>query len=71
MFITETWLRDKGDEPLINERTPRNYLFRSFPRKDKPSGIGLLVREAYWSNVTKLKSGQDKTFQSIQISLKR
>ena len=26
MFITETWLREKGDEPLVNEITPRNYL---------------------------------------------
>ena len=67
MFLTETWLKPEGDEPLIEAIKPDNYDFKSIPRKGRAGGgIGLIVRNSYWSKAIKVKSREFQTFQCVQ-----
>ncbi|GFR64446.1 ATP-dependent DNA helicase [Elysia marginata] len=38
MCITESWLREQGDEPIIAAITPPGYTVKSYPRKDQTGG---------------------------------
>ena len=33
VFLTETWLKEMGDELVINECTLNGYIFQHLPRK--------------------------------------
>ncbi|GFS11677.1 protein timeless-like [Elysia marginata] len=47
MFITETWIREKGDEPVITSLTPPKYSYEPFPRSSgKGGGIGILYKNS-------------------------
>ena len=71
MFITETWLREKGDEPLMKQIEPENYTFKSFPRKDRDGGgVAAVIRDSYLSKISDIKEDHKKTFQSAKLSLK-
>ncbi|KAK7497763.1 hypothetical protein BaRGS_00010897 [Batillaria attramentaria] len=44
-FMTETWLKEKGDEVAITELTPPGYTFLHVPRTTgRGGGIGVLFR---------------------------
>ena len=47
LFITETWLKESGDEVTINDLKPPNYELKSLPRKDRRGGgIAVIYKES-------------------------
>ena len=47
LLMTETWLKEQGDEAYIAEMTPSDYVTKSFPRGQRGGGgIALIIRKS-------------------------
>ena len=53
-FVTETWLRDQGDEVKTVELAPSRFDVKSFPRQSRSRGgaIANLCKSSLGSNIT-------------------
>ena len=68
LAITETWLTQDRDDPIICQLTPEGYKFHNVPRQSQTrgGGVGLL----YKSNIgMKFMSQEYKTFENISCTL--
>ena len=69
-FLTETWLYEKGDEVFIQEMTPSDYKFYSFPRTNGQVGGGLGVMCSNHLVDKMVVSKLDYiTFEAIEVKL--
>ena len=67
--ITESWLKNTGDEPIISEVTPAGYSYNHFPRaKSTGGGIAFIYKSCItvtnWKPLTKIT-----TFEAVEITL--
>ena len=50
-LLTETWLKEQGDEAQKAEMTPAGYILKSFPRKNRRGGgLAFLMKKNPWRN---------------------
>ena len=71
LFITETWLKENGDEPKCSDVTPPGYSISSFPRNSRGGGIAILAKNHVFSRLT-FKSIFDfdhSSFELVQTTL--
>ena len=48
MFITESWLKSKGDEAIIKAAAPTGYVLKSYPRlRGRGGGIAIIYRSYF------------------------
>ena len=52
LFITETWLKQDGDEAKLFDLTPAGYSIKSFPRNSRGGGIAILAKDSLLSRLT-------------------
>jgi endonuclease/exonuclease/phosphatase (EEP) superfamily protein YafD len=52
LLLTETWLKESGDEAKCAELTPAGYSIRSAPRPSLGGGIAVIFRTALNSHLT-------------------
>ena len=70
LFITETWLNEKGDESIIASLTPSGYSFKSFPRKNRRGGgVGVLMKTQYLHQILDIKEHNNSSFESFQVNV--
>jgi len=76
MFLTESWLRESGDEAKCADLTPPGYKFFSFPRQVGPTakcggGIAAIVKDclATHSSITSSFTFTHTSFQAVDLSL--
>ena len=71
MFITETWLRDTGDEPIIVSLTPNGYKTASFPRQTRGGGIAAIFKNALIPHIALSQSlpFSHPSFEFLQLLL--
>ena len=70
LFITETWLRENGDEPVIAAMTPPSYKFQSKPRKDRRGGgIAIVYKESLEKHITISTHTTYLSFESMSLQL--
>ena len=69
LILTETWLRDQGDEVAIGELTPPGHKFLSSPRSSSNYGgdLGTLYREEL--RLQSLPTGQSFAHLNTQVLL--
>lgn len=72
MFITETWLRQLGDEPITASLTPRGYRLASYPRPSRGGGIAVLYKDSLHSRLSFSQSlpFSHPSFEFVEICLK-
>ena len=47
LLLTETWLKELGDEAQKAEMTPAGYVLKSFPRKNRRGGgLAFLMKKS-------------------------
>ena len=76
MFLTETWLRESGDESKCADLTPPGYKLFSLPRQLGPTassggGILVIIKECLMSNCTITTSFPftHTSFEVLELSL--
>ena len=52
MFLTETWLRARGDDARCSDLTPAGYSVRSFPRPSRGGGLAVIFHDRYSSRIS-------------------
>ena len=52
MFLTETWLRARGDDARCSDLTPAGYSIRSFPRPSRGGGLAVIFHDRYSSRIS-------------------
>ena len=52
MFLTETWLRARGDDARCSDLTPAGYSIRSFPRPSQGGGLAVIFHDCYSSRIS-------------------
>ena len=52
MFLTETWLRARGDDARCSDLTPAGYSIRSFLRPSRGGGLAIIFRDRYSSRIS-------------------
>ena len=52
LFITESWLRESGDEAKLCDLSPAGYSIRSFPRLSRGGGIAVLAKKNTFNCLT-------------------
>ena len=52
MFLTETWLRARGDDARCSDLTPAGYSIRSFPRPFRGGGLAVIFHDCYSSRIS-------------------
>ena len=69
MFITESWLKEKGDESKLKELTPKAYKIKSLPRGSRGGGILVIYRDHLSIIVNSIFSFSHKSFELLQLTL--
>eukprot|EP00745_Piridium_sociabile_P042306 TRINITY_DN84_c0_g2_i3.p2 TRINITY_DN84_c0_g2~~TRINITY_DN84_c0_g2_i3.p2 ORF type:complete len:118 (+),score=22.18 TRINITY_DN84_c0_g2_i3:870-1223(+) len=76
MFLTESWLRESGDEGKCADRTPPGYKLFSFPRHLGPTakcggGIAVIMKNCLvsCSSVTSSFPFSHTSFEVIEVLL--
>jgi hypothetical protein len=71
MFLTETWLRPSGDEPIIRKLTPSGYKLCSFPRPSRGGGICILYKDSLHSQLsfTQALPFNHESFEFVEVTL--
>ena len=52
LFITESWLRESGDEAKLCDLSPAGCSVRSFPRLSRGGGIAVLAKKNTFNCLT-------------------
>ena len=69
LFLTETWLKEAGDEHIIADLTPSGFSMRSFPRKGKRGGgVAVIFRSSLSTAVaTEYVATTHETFEAFSF----
>ncbi|GFR95722.1 histone-lysine N-methyltransferase SETMAR [Elysia marginata] len=72
MCITESWLREQGDEPIIAAITPPGYTVKSYPRKDRTGGGRAFIFPSNDSSnyVINTSTSTHESFEAASANLK-
>ena len=66
LLLTETWLKEHGDEAQKAEMTPAGYVLKSFPRKNRRGGgLAFLMKKSLEKHVV-MKSLAVSTFEAFE-----
>ena len=71
-FLTETWLREEGDEVYIANLTQKTYRIASFPRLDTKNRSGGSIAVVYKADLHKnisCKRLQFSSFECVEVKL--
>ncbi|KAL8573032.1 hypothetical protein ACOMHN_010462 [Nucella lapillus] len=52
MFVTETWLRARGDEAKCADLSPAGYNIRSFPCPSRGGGLAVIYHDRFSSTIS-------------------
>ena len=67
LFLTETWLHQDGDEPVLTAITPSGYQAKSFPRRHRDGGgIAIIFRSSFAKNVSTKPILEYSTFEATE-----
>ena len=71
MFLTETWLRARGDDARCSDLTPAGYSIRSFPRPSRGGGLAVIFHDRYSSHISFTTSFpfDHSSFELARVSL--
>ena len=67
LFITETWLKETGDEGKFEELAPAGYLTKSFPRPSRGGGIAVVYKRSLAAHVSFSTQGLPFHHPSFEI----
>ena len=66
LLLTETWLKEQGDEAQKAEMTPAGYVLKSFHRKNRRGGgLAFLMKKSLEKHVV-MKSLAVSTFEAFE-----
>ena len=71
LLITETWLKEAGDEPVIAQMKPTGYCFRQRPRQSDRDGGGIAIIYKKSLTVKVLAKEKFNTFETLNFTLTR
>ena len=71
LFITESWLRESGDEAKLCDLSPAGYSIRSFPRLSRGGGIAVLAKKNTFNCLTfsTILDFDHSSFELVQATL--
>lgn len=72
LFITETWLKATGDEPIMKDLTPPNFKIKSFPRQHRTGGGIAVIYRASLDPIVHFKCNpvyEHTTFEIMELSM--
>ena len=71
VFITETWFRETGDEPLINEIVPNEFNIKSVPRTSgSGGGTAIIYRNSIDIIFCETEKFNYSSFEHCQLKIK-
>ena len=69
LFITETWLKQEGDESKQADLCPPGYKLKSVPRCTRAGGIAVIYKEQLKVSFTSNFSFQHSSFELLELTL--
>ena len=69
LFITETWLKQAGDESKRADLCPNGYKLKSLPRETRAGGIAVIYKEQLNVSFTSDFIFQHSSFELLEMSL--
>ena len=73
VFITETWLNQRGHESKCKQLTPPGFTLRSFPRRSRGGGIAVIYKDILHPLLSFRQSSPfaTRSFESVEFLLKQ
>jgi hypothetical protein len=70
-FLTETWLHEKGDGPVVKALTPSSHLCENFARKNRSGGGICVIFKRSLEKAINLKRQKYQTMEVVSLAFKQ